>query len=322
MESDCTKGAIVSKMKVVFLGNHTVGVRALEAISESEEIVGVVAHPPDEEDGVRYLSVYDFAVRRGWKVIRSKGKDAALKRFIMAAKPDLLWITDYRYLLPFSLLSMAPLGVVNLHPSLLPKYRGRAPINWAILHGETTLGLTAHFVDEGMDTGDIIEQISFELKPEQDVAHALEILYPLYSKLTDRVLKYFRSGKVPRKPQDHTQATVFPRRRPKDGLIDWKQSNRSICNLVRAVASPYPGGFTVIDSCKIRVWKASLSPLPTSISPVPGMILHRAADGVHVQCGDGVLLLTRVDVMTDNEQPASMLERGVILGNNSMVKRF
>src|SRR5262245_39304488 len=133
-------------MRVLFLGNHTVGTKTLAAIAETETVVGVVAHPEDPEDGVRYESVYGLALSRGWKVLRGGGKDTKVDEFIRQAKPDLLWITDFRYLLPAPLLNIAPLGVVNLHPSLLPKYRGRAPINWAILKGETTLGLTAHYV--------------------------------------------------------------------------------------------------------------------------------------------------------------------------------
>src|SRR5262245_59258959 len=113
-------------MRVLFLGNHTVGIRALETIGDMAEVVGVVAHPPDPEDGVRYLSVYDYALQREWKTVRCGGKESGLAGFIKDACPDLIWITDYRYLLPASVLSLPPLRVVNLHPSLLPEYRGRA----------------------------------------------------------------------------------------------------------------------------------------------------------------------------------------------------
>ena len=114
-------------MRVVFLGNHTVGVRTLAAILETEAVTSVVAHPPDPEDGARYLSVFADAQARGLKVARLAGRDARLLEFIRQAQPDLLWITDYRYLIPLEALALAPLGVVNLHPSLLPKYGG-APL--------------------------------------------------------------------------------------------------------------------------------------------------------------------------------------------------
>ena len=142
-------------MRLLFFGNHTVGVRALAAAAELTEVVGVVAHPPDPEDGLRYESVADFATAQGWPVLRAVGRDAGVAAFVAAQRPDVIWITDYRYLLPAAVVALAPLGAINLHPSLLPKYRGRAPVNWAILHGESELGLTAHRVDDGMDTGDV-----------------------------------------------------------------------------------------------------------------------------------------------------------------------
>jgi methionyl-tRNA formyltransferase len=280
-------------MRVVFLGNHTVGVRALQAISEVAEVAGVVAHPPDPEEGIRYESVHRFASGCGWKVMRGKAKDDETKAFISSARPDLLWITDYRYLLPTSLLTLASQGAVNLHPSLLPKYRGRASLNWAILKGETKLGLTAHFVDEEMDSGDIIAQVDYEIRQDQDVGDCLEILYPLYGSITRQILGYFLAGRVPRTPQDHSQASVFPRRKPEDGLIDWNQPARSICDLVRAVAAPYPGAFTTFAGEKLTVWKARVLS-DVGKNSCSGYVATVDQQGITVCCGQGSLLLTRV----------------------------
>jgi methionyl-tRNA formyltransferase len=296
-------------MRVVFLGNHTVGVRVLQAISKSAEVAGVVAHPPDPEDGLRYESVSGFAEGNGWKLIRGKGRSPEVHAFIMQAKPDLLWITDFRYLIPAEMIALAPLGAVNLHPSLLPAYRGRAPVNWAILNGDTRLGLTAHFVDEGMDTGDIIEQVSYEICDDQDVGDCLNILYPLYGSITQKVLAYFESGRVPRVPQDHSRATTFPRRRPEDGRIDWTQTARSIYNLVRAVASPYPGAFTTLGREGVTVWKARIASDIGSTSE-PGRVIADHELGPLVQCGQGTLLLTRFEAHPSN----SALKAGCQLG--------
>jgi methionyl-tRNA formyltransferase len=295
-------------MKVVFLGNHTVGVRTLQAISRRAEVVGVVAHPPDPEDGVRYESVGSFAAQNGWKWIRGKARTPEVYTFIAAAKPDLLWITDFRYLIPSEMIALAPLGAVNLHPSLLPRYRGRAPVNWAILNGERRLGLTAHFVDEGMDTGDIIDQISYEICDAQDVGDCLNILYPLYAGMTQKVLAYFESGRVPRVSQDHSCATSFPRRRPEDGVIDWTQTARSIFNLVRAVAFPYPGAFTAMSGQRVTIWKARVDS-DTALTTEPGRVIADHELGPLVQCGQGTLLLTRVE-----GHPHSGLRAGCELG--------
>jgi methionyl-tRNA formyltransferase len=281
-------------MRVLFLGNHTVGVRTLQAISECAEVAGVVAHPPDPEDGQRYKSVFDFATDHGWKSLRGTGKSSAVYQFIKDSKPDLLWITDFRYLLPPEVIALPPLGAVNLHPSLLPAYRGRASINWAILHGERRLGLTAHFVDNGMDTGDIIEQVSYDLSDDQDVGHCLEILYPLYAAITRVVLAHFVLGHVPRIPQGHSRASSFPRRQPEDGRVDWTQSARSILNLVRAVAAPYPGAWTTSAGKQVIIWKARISSESSSAAE-PGRVLAEQETGALVQCGQGTISLTRIE---------------------------
>jgi methionyl-tRNA formyltransferase len=296
-------------MRVAFFGNHTVGVRALEAIAASDEVVGVVCHPPDREDGVRYESVHDFACSRGWKTLRGKGRDDSVYEFVGKVRPDLLWITDHRYLIPPQLINAASQGGVNLHPSLLPKYRGRAPVNWAILQGESELGSTAHFVDEGMDSGDVIAQKRYTLSPEQDVGDALNLLCPLYSQVTREVLQSFHRGQVPRTPQDHSQATVFPRRTPEDGLIDWKKPAREVWNLVRAVAVPYPGAFSFVAGEKLVVWKARPA---TMADPrgVPGEILEIAAGDVTVRCGDTALLCA----VERNSAAAEKLRPGMVLG--------
>lgn len=282
-------------MKVLFLGNHTVGVRAMRVIHRRADLVGVVAHPDDPEDGVCYESVFAEAQRLGVSVVRASGKSPELESFVRSAAPDLIWITDYRYLLPAGLLTLATRGTVNLHPSLLPKYRGRAPINWAILHGETQLGLTAHFVDAGMDTGDIIAQRTFALSQAQDVGDALATLYPLYEELTAEGLAAFQGGSVPRRVQDSTHATAFPRRTPADGLIDWTRPARDVWNLIRAVAHPYPGAFAPWSEGAVRVWRAArVEAFAVGALPVAGEVLAVSADGraLTVACGDAALVVS------------------------------
>jgi methionyl-tRNA formyltransferase len=207
------------------------------------------------------------------------------------------------------MIGLAPLGTVNLHPSLLPRYRGRASINWAILNGDRRLGLTAHFVDEGIDTGDIIEQVSYEIGDDQDVGHCLNILYPLYGGITRKVLSHFECGRVPRMAQDHSRATSFPRRRPEDGRIDWAQSARSIYNLIRAVAFPYPGAFTTLSGQAVTVWKARMASEGASESE-PGRVIRDHELGPLVQCGQGTLLLTRFETQASH----SALQTGCQLG--------
>jgi methionyl-tRNA formyltransferase len=280
-------------MRVVFLGNHTVGVTALSALLEVADVTGVIAHPADPEDGVRYASVYDFAVARGLPTIRARGRDATVPAFLAQAAADLLWITDYRYLLPADLLNSARYGAVNLHPSLLPRYRGRAPLNWAILHGEREVGLTAHVVDAGMDSGDILAQHRLVLGDDEDVGHVLERLMPLYDALPREIVRGFETQSLSPTPQNHALATTFPARTPADGRVQWSAPARHIHNLVRAVAAPYPGAFTQLDDRQVTIWRTR--PVDRDEAAPPGTILS-IQDGVPtVQCGHGALALVQTD---------------------------
>ena len=277
-------------MRVMFFGNHDVGVAALGALIESIDVVGVVAHPLDPEDGVRYKSLFDFSTEVGLEVIRGAGKDTHVSEFVRRLSPDLIWVTDYRYLIPTEFFSTCKFDAVNLHPSLLPNYRGRAAINWAILNGETEIGLTAHFIDSGVDTGDIISQRSFFLDDSADVGDALTTLVPLYYEITKEVISYFTSGNVPRKKQIKTVSYIYPRRKANDGKINWFKPAREILNLVRAVAAPYPGAFCKIGPDKLFVWKASL--IEKSNCPIkePGVVISSTKCGLPIiQCGEGFL---------------------------------
>jgi methionyl-tRNA formyltransferase len=277
-------------MRIIFFGNHDVGIASLETLAHNADVVGVVAHPVDPEEGSRYASLYDFAVKNNLPVIRGTGKEFSVFEFVQRLCPDLIWVTDYRYILPNQLISASKLGAVNLHPGLLPKYRGRAPINWAIINGETKIGLTAHFIDDGIDTGDIIKQLSITLTSDQDIGNAIDALIPQYRRLTKDVLSCFVLGKVPRKKQDHSKGSLFPARTPCDGRIRWTEPAKKICNLIRAVTHPYPGAFCETGTGKIFVWKASVVTLNRIPVAAPGLIIGlNSRNEPIVECGEGFL---------------------------------
>ncbi len=306
---------MISRPRIVFLGNHTVGVRTMDVLAQAAELTGVVAHPVDPEDGVRYESVFARASQLGVPAVRATGKSEALGRFLADLRPDLLWVTDYRYLLPASILALPRFGVINLHPSLLPKYRGRAPVNWAILRGETRLGLTAHWVDAGMDTGDIIAQRAFELAPQQDVGDALEMLYPLYAAITEEVLSHLIRGDAPRFPQDTAQATVFPRRTPADGRVEWTRPAAEVWNLIRAVTAPYPGAFTPWQGGAVRIWRAAgIRPFNPAEQPEAGEVRPAASPhALLIACADAWLEIEKWEIEGD----APSLFPGAIVGTGA-----
>lgn len=296
-------------MRTVFFGNHTLGIRSLQTLGRLTEVVGVIAHPDDPEEGRVYDSLYLFAKGVGFPTIRGRGRDPDVHDFTREAKPDLIWIAGYRYLLPPICFGVAPLGAVNLHPSRLPAYRGRAPLNWAILNGETRLGLTAHFIEEGVDCGDIIEQLEFDLDADQDVGDVLRLLDPLYTEITERVVGYFLAGAVPRRPQDLTGFPVWPNRKPEDGRIDWTRPAGEVRDLVRAVAAPYPGAFSEFGQTRLIVWKATAQ---DGGDAAPGMVLSVTDDGVHVQCGHGTLVVGKYEI--EGVPPLPEVTPGVVLG--------
>lgn len=299
-------------MRILFLGNHTVGVRVLEILRAHDEVIGVVAHPPDPEDGVRYESVYDFSRAHGIAAIRGKARSEAVARFVEERGADILWVTDYRYILPLSILRSCSVAAINLHPSLLPAYRGRAPVNWAILRGETEIGLTAHHIGAGMDDGDIIVQRRFSLSDTEDVGDALEKLYPLYADVTREVLGALRSGSAPRYAQDHARASVFPARQPADGLINWMHSARDIRNLIRAVARPYPGAFTLFSDERVTIWRAAVTDnevAPSAETPA-GAVAELDAGRLVIQCGTGRLRIDEFESCRPVElRPGDQLQR-------------
>jgi len=245
--------------KILFLGNHTVGVRVLKTLHQHSCLYGVVAHPDDHEDGTVYQSVYEQAKALRVPVIRAMPKDQEFLSFLHKIAPNLIWVTDYRYLLPKEIFSIPKYGAINLHPSLLPHYRGRASLNWALIHGEKEVGLTAHFIEEGVDTGDIVTQIVLPIEENDYIGDVLDKMYPLYEAITTNVVQLFGKGNVARERQDTSKGSIYPARKPKDGLIDVSKNAYETLNFVRALSKPYPGAFLMHENKKIIIWKAELS---------------------------------------------------------------
>lgn len=300
-------------MRVVFFGNHTVGVVALKALLKKVDIVGVVAHPEDPEDGVCYESVYKFALKHDIRVIRGRGKDSQVKDFLVSCNVDLIWVTDYRYMLPEDILAIPGNGGVNLHPSLLPKYRGRAPVNWAIINGDEEIGLTAHFLTSGMDDGDIIKQLSCKLSKGEDVGDALDKLMPLYDVLTSQVIQSFIDENVSCYKQNEAFATICKARKPDDGEINWQQSATQIMNLIRAVAAPYPGAFTKLQGTRVYIWKVELTcdKQYEQGKKRAGTILNVIEDTLVIVCGENTVKVTNYTFEKKGKIP---INKGMLFG--------
>lgn len=211
---------------------------------------------------------------------------------LAAARPDFLFSFYFRQMLGRPALAVAPRGALNLHGSLLPRYRGRAPVNWALARGEARTGVTLHYMDEKPDHGDIVARRAVAIERDDTALSLTRKLAAAGSALLREVVPALDAGTAPRVPQDHARASYFGGRRPEDGRIDWRLGAESIRNLVRAVTDPWPGAFSWFRDEKLMIWWAEAGALAGPRAP--GEIWLDDAGTPRVATGAGALALSRV----------------------------
>ncbi|HPK42798.1 MAG TPA: formyltransferase [Synergistales bacterium] len=273
--------------RTVVFAYSEVGHRCLRALMGLRaDIRGVFTYEDDRNENTWFSSVKDLAMAGGIPVFTPRGLgDAGAAALVEGLKPEVLFSFYYRDLIPADILGLPRLGAFNMHGSLLPRYRGRACVNWAIIHGEAETGATLHWMTPRPDEGDIVDQ---ERVPIGERDTALEVMLKVADaaeRALTRSLPLIEAGKAPRIPQDESKATYFGGRRPEDGLIDWSAPARDICNLVRAVTHPYPGAFTFLDGRKVFIWKAT--PLDEWTGAASGTVVGR--DPLVIAAGKGAV---------------------------------
>ena len=272
--------------RIALLAYSETGHACLRALLDAgADVILVATHPDAPGEKLWFSSVAELARSRGIEpLLVEEGKDPELLARLAAGKPDLLFSVYFRSLLPEAALGIAPLGAYNVHGSLLPKYRGRAPVNWAVVNGETETGATLHVMTRRADAGDIIDQKAVPIGPDDTAADVQTRVTEASVEILLRSLPALASGTAPRRPQDESAATTFPRRRPEDGRIDWQRPAASVHDLVRAVTHPYPGAFTDVLGGKTYVWRTRLPHLGAH-DTFPGQV--RTEGGrLYVACGD------------------------------------
>ena len=202
-----------------------------------------------------------------------------------ALQPDFLFSFYYRNMLKPALLAIPKRGALNMHGSLLPKYRGRVPVNWAVIKGETATGATLHYMTEKPDAGDIVEQQAVPILPDETAADVFGKVTAAAVSVLDRSLPALVAGNAPRVQQDPKLATYFGGRKPADGCIDWKQPAEEVHNLVRGVAPPYPGAFTTIAGRTLRILRTQREPADSPRPRRPQ--IHVGGDVCYAECADG-----------------------------------
>ena len=278
--------------RAVVFAYSSVGCICLRTLLEGGvEVAAVYTHEDDPGEERWFDSVADLARARGLAVLTPERLDGAEEERLRALAPDLIFSFYYRSLIPERVLRLAPLGAFNMHGSLLPRYRGRACVNWAVLNGETETGVTLHHMTARADRGRIVDQASVPIGPE-DTAHDVFLkLIPLAGTVLRRSLPAILAGRAEGVEQDESRATTFGRRRPADGLLEWTGSARALHDLVRAVAPPFPGAFTFVAGRKLFVWRTRVPEgADASCEAVPGTVL--SSEPLTVATGSGPLIVT------------------------------
>jgi methionyl-tRNA formyltransferase len=218
--------------------------------------------------------------------------------FWESTKVDLMFLVNWRYIIPSSVYLRPRLGTFAFHDSLLPEYRGFSPTVWAIINGEDHTGVTLFKINDEVDAGDIVDQERVPIGPDDTIAVVMERVTQTYLDLLERNLDDLIKGTARLYPQDHSRATYTCKRLPEDNQIDWTASSESIYNLIRAVSAPYPGAYTYLSGRKMRVWSARrVTNVPRYVGRVPGRVIEvRPGEGAVVLTGDGALLLTQVQM--------------------------
>jgi len=267
----------------VVFAYHDVGVRCLRVLLDAGVAVPlVVTHRDDPGERIWFASVAELSRSRGIATLLDPSAEqiaGELKRL----RPEFLFSFYYRRMLPAEILSAAKRGAYNMHGSLLPKYRGRAPVNWAVLHGESETGATLHEMTAKPDAGRIVDRQAVPIGPEDTAGEVFRRVTDAAEIVLRRSLKPLLEGTAALRPNDLAQGSYFGGRKPEDGRIDWSKSAREIHNLVRAVAPPYPGAFT--ETLKVHRTQRVDRPAP------PGLLgPYRDHGEWFAVCGDGKVL--------------------------------
>ncbi|MDF0676569.1 MAG: methionyl-tRNA formyltransferase [Nitrospira sp.] len=283
-------------MRIVFMGTPEFAVPSLEALLRSDDqVVGVISQP-DRPKGRGHQLVAPpvrlVAERAGIPVLQPlKIRTPEFLQALSTWRPDLIAVAAYGRILHTPILRLPPMGCVNVHGSLLPKYRGAAPVQWAVINGETETGITTMLMDEGMDTGPMLLQEKLEISPDDTAGTLAPRLAELGGRLLVDTIAQLKAGTLIPMKQDDGHATLAPLLNKEDGLIDWTMTATALANRVRGL-SPWPGAYTFFGEERWNVWKAV--PSTSTTTDKPGTIVTVDKQSILVATGEGVLEIREI----------------------------
>lgn len=284
-------------MKIVFMGTPEFAIPSLDMlVREGYNVAAVVTQPDKPKGRGNKLSpppVKIYAMEKNIPVLQpEKVRTGEFAERLRELAPDLFITAAYGRILPADVLSIPPLGCINVHGSLLPKYRGAAPIQWAVINGESKTGITTMYTDVGMDTGDMLLKGEIDISQDMTTGDLHDKLSDLGAEVLKETLKILKEGTLKREKQCEAEATYAPIIKKETGQIDWSKNSKDIHNLVRGT-NPWPGAFTEYKGEKMKVWKTEMVKKDKS-GLKPGTICGVGKDGIIVAAGDGLVRILEV----------------------------
>jgi len=285
-------------MRILFFGGHKLAKITLEYLLEKNK--NIIAAVMTETDNEWYHGLEEVTDEYNLKLFEEKSinDNQFVEKVRSELKPDLIISVNFDQIFKKEIINIPEKGCINIHASLLPEYRGRAPLNWAILKGENETGVSVHYINEDIDTGKIILQERIEIKKTDYIADILEKAKEKYPEMINEAVDLIDNDKVDPVEQKKENGSYYGKRNPADGLIDWEQSAIKIYNLIRAVSHPYPGAFTYLNKKKVFIWRVEVEDKVAN-NEKPGKIIKKDGNSFIVQCGRGQLLVTDYETKTE-----------------------
>lgn len=309
-------------MKVVFMGTPDIAVPCLQKIiDEGHEVIGVVTQPDKPKGRGKKLGmspVKELALKYDIPVYQPiRARDDEFVQTLKRLNPELIVVVAFGQILPKAILDIPKLGCINVHVSLLPKYRGAAPINWVIINGEQKTGVTTMYMDEGLDTGDMILKSEVDLDDNITAGELHDKMMEIGADTLKQTMDLIEKGCAPREPQNHDEFSYAPIMNKSLGNIKWNNSAKEIHNLVRGV-NPWPSAYTIYNGDTMKIWKTEV--LGERSDKTPGTILKVDKDGIRISTEDNIILVKEIQmpgkkrVLVSEYIKGNTIESGAILG--------
>jgi len=309
----------MNKPRIIFMGTPEFALPALDILYHGQYPILTVVTQPDRPAGRGQKEVASpvklLAQKYGLPVLQPvKVKDPSFLETFYSLKPDMVVVAAFGQILPKAIIDFPQLGCLNIHPSLLPQYRGAAPLNWSIIRGESKTGVTIMMMDEGMDSGDILMQEETPLGNLETFGELHDRLADLGARMLLKTIEQVSTGNINRQAQDESSVTFAPRLTKETGRINWGDKTINIVNLIRGL-SPSPGAFTFMDGQVLKIFKAEA--LAGNINPIGGVIGEATSAGLPVSASDGHVLLTEVQLAGKKRMLIGDFLRGVRIKPNT-----